>query len=188
MRLCFIGNAGTIVRDGNKDKIPLLFPLDTDIGTYRRIFYRVIDDIDEYLDDKPHIDLNQNVFIRFADDQMVVRAFAVDMAQRLCNYFIHEFCGHMQVHTPFFQPADGQKIFHQIDQPHRVIVYVRIHLFFGLCVKQLAIGKKIACIPRYGGEGCTQIVGFLLYNSDAAEEKRGVEFGCIGLYQIKKKR
>ena len=50
MRLCFSGNAGTIVRDGNKDKIPLLFPLDTDIGTYRRIFYRVIDDIDEYLE------------------------------------------------------------------------------------------------------------------------------------------
>ena len=86
--------------------------------------------------------------------QVVFRTFPVDVPQGLGHYLVDQLSGQPQVHPALFQPADGQQVFHQVDQPHGVIIDVGIHLLLGLCVKQLSVGQEIAGIPRDRGQGC----------------------------------
>ena len=81
------------------------------------------------------------------------------MPQRFRHDFIDQLSGDMQIHSAILQSADRQQIFHQVDQPHRIVVDVHAHLLFGLCVKQIPIGEQIACIPGDRSQRGAQVVG-----------------------------
>ena len=85
----------------------------------------------------PTKELNVQIFQRAVKSQMPLNPVAVSYT-------------HLDVYKrqPLLQPADRQQIFHQIDQPHGIVINVRIHLPFGRFIKQLSVGQKVAGISR----------------------------------------
>ena len=159
MRLVLSRDAGPVVRHSDVDETAPLSPADLDVGAGRRIFDGVVHHVDEDLDDQLCVDPCQQIVLAALHVQVMLRAPAADVAQSLSHHLVHQLRGDMQVHPPLLQPADRQQVFHQIDEPHGVVVDVAVHLLFDGGVKERSVGEKVAGISQDGGERGAQVVG-----------------------------
>ena len=60
----------------------------------------------------------------------MLAGFAVDVAHGLADDFLQQLAFHVQLHGAALHAGDAQQIFHQIDQPHGVVVDVLADLLF----------------------------------------------------------
>ena len=154
MRFVFVRDSRSVICNGNIDVASFLFPPNVNFGPWRSVLDGIIHQIDNNLNDEFCVNLRQKVFLTVLHLQVILRT-PVNMTQGLCNHLIHQLRRYMQVHPSFFQPTDRQQIFHQVNEPHGVIIDIGIHLFLGLCVKQIPIGEQIAGVSRNRSKRCT---------------------------------
>ena len=133
--------------------------MDPDLGSLRRIFYSIVHQIDHYLDNQPGIHLSQNKLLITAYLDLPSVPVPIRMAHRLGNDLIHKLCRHPKIHPSVLNPCDRQQIFHQLDQPHGIIINVPIDLHPRLLAEFIFIGKQVAGISGNRGKRSAQIMG-----------------------------
>ena len=158
MRLGFVGDSRTVICNGNIDVTSFSFPPNVDFRARRCILDGIIDDVNDNLHNELCVNLRQKVFLTVLYVQVIRRTLPINMTQSLRNHLVNQLRRYMQVHPPLFQPTDRQQIFHQVNEPHGIIIDIGVHLFLGPCVKQVSIGEQIAGITRNRGKRRTQIM------------------------------
>ena len=108
---------------------------------------------------QPGIHVSQDIVTHLIYPDGVVFVTPVDMAHGFVYDFLQQFGFHVQVDALAFHTGDGQKVFHQIDKPHGIIVYVPVYpaTVFGRQV--LPIAHQDTCIAGYAGERGAQVMG-----------------------------
>ena len=81
------------------------------------------------------------------------------MAQGLLHYLLHKLRGHMELHPALLNPRYSQEILHQVDEPYRILINIRIQPLLRLLIKLPAVGKKVAGIAGNRGERRSEIMG-----------------------------
>ena len=159
LRLDLVGNAGAIVGDAHHRPGPGLFGFDADVRARRGVLHGVVHDVDDHLYDQPRIHVREQEVLAAAHADLMLHAPAVDVAQRLGDDLIHQLHGGVQVHAALLDARDRQQVFHQIDQPHGIVVDVRVELLLGGLVEVICAGQQVACVSRDGGQRRAQVVG-----------------------------
>ena len=62
------------------------------------------------------------------------------------------------MHGPIFDPGNGKKIFHQIDQPHGIIINIRIQLLLFTFIQLIAAAQKNTRVAGNTGKRRSQIM------------------------------
>ena len=84
---------------------------------------------------------------------------AVNVPDSLLHDVTEQLGGGAQGHAALLDAGGGQQVFHQIHQPHGVVINVRIELSFGGLVKHGPITEQTAGVAGNGGQRGTQVVG-----------------------------
>lgn len=124
--LRLIRDAGTVIGDFGDDLFVLDIRPDLDFRAGRRVFDGVIHDVDDDLHNQPRVHFRKRQFIGIRDCDLMLRFFAIDMAQSLRNHIVHQLGLEAQGHGSILNAGDRQQILHQVDQPHGVVVNIRI--------------------------------------------------------------
>ena len=139
----------------------MVFPVSRNLNdrAHGGVFDGVIHQIDNDLHDQPCIHIDQEDLVPILCCDGVFAAFPVDMMQCLFDHFVHQLRRDLQIHPPILNAGDGKQIFHQTDQPLRIVKNIGADLVPGLCIQRFSVGKQIAGIAGNGGQRGAQVMG-----------------------------
>ena len=76
----------------------------------------------------------------------MLSALFVHMLKGLCNHILNQILRYIQVQLPAHQPGNGKKIFHNVDQPHGILINVCVQPLFRLLVQIASHGQQVSGI------------------------------------------
>ena len=123
------------------------------------VFDGIIHKVDDDLHNEPGIHAGKQKIIRAFCCNAMFNALTADMTERFGNDLADQFGFHAQVHAAVFNAGDSQQIFYQIDQPHGIVVDVRVDLQPGGFIDGGMVGEQVAGIAGYGSQRGAQIMG-----------------------------
>ena len=129
------------------------------MGTGRGVLDGVVDQIDDHLDDEPGVHIrHQQIVLQFYRDMVLLR-IAVQMGQGFMKDLIQKLRTDVQRNRAVAHPGEGEQIFHQVDEPHGVIVDGAVQVAPLLLIQHGPVLHQDAGVPGYTGQWGAQVVG-----------------------------
>ena len=157
--LLFVGNARAVVPDGYQHLAVLLFRVNFNGRPGGGVLDGVVHQVDDDLDNESGIHIGQDEIFIAGDGYGMLPALAVDVLESFGDNLVHQLHGPVQMHLTALNAGDSQQIFHQIDQPHGVVIDICKGLLPQVVVHLPVVCQKISGAAGDGGQGCAQVVG-----------------------------
>ena len=126
MRFIFVGDSWSVIGNDYFNKIILLICTDFNMRILWGIFNGIVYYINNDLHNQLGVDLCKKQFVRVLKGDMMLAAVTVDMMQRFRNDFIDQLRLSAKIHLPIFDACDCKEIFNKVDQPHGIIIDIRV--------------------------------------------------------------
>ena len=159
MRFLIIRDPGPVIFHADPD-LPVLFSgPDPDTRTRLRIFHRVIQQVQDDLNDQPGISPDKEKLIRLSPfENKRIQAFS-KMTDCFADQVIHQFCSDIEIEFAFVHAAGGEQVFNHAGQPLRVIIDIVIYLGPGRRIQRFPAGNQIISVSHDACQRGAKVVG-----------------------------
>ena len=100
------------------------------MGTFSCILDGVVHQIDDHLNHQLGIHIRHHHIVIYADMDMMLIFAPVNVFHSLQDHFLHDLRLLFNLHCPILNPGDRKQIFHQVDQPHGIVIDIRVQFLF----------------------------------------------------------
>ena len=107
-----VRDAGTVVGNIDFGAVPQVLAPDPDRCSRRGVLDRVVDEVDEDLNDQPSVRIDDDRFRGRFENDRIIAASAVYMEKRFGDDIVQQLRFAVKLHAPVLNAADSQKVFH----------------------------------------------------------------------------